>query len=371
MQCFTPDPTTGSASSLQREEMLSDPLISNAVLHGLDDFLKQRGISYDEILHSTDAACEPFDSAQQDELQLNTVSRIMDLAALTAKAPCFGLEWSQAFDPRELGVLGYLLQNSGSVRDALDVIARYSSLVIHPVSIDIVEEGAATVLVWRLAPRLQYKSVQFVLFATGAAVARLRTAAGGNWDPVHVELACPELPCKALLRTVFGPSVSFSAKATRIVIATDTIDRQNTTADRRLFNMLQSLADRLLQERGTNLAYTYLVKRIVARRIGHSDVSLEAIAHEMQTSPRMLQTHLAAESNSFVRLVQTTKQELAEDYLRETDLPLNEIAQLLGFSELSAFSRAFHRWFGQPPSAVRDRMRQSRLLSASGPVARG
>lgn len=351
--------------------MLSDPLISNAVLHGLDDFLKQRSISYDEIISLAGVARSQLDSASQDELQLNTVLRILDLAAVTANAPCFGLEWSQAFDPRELGVLGYLLHNSESVRGALDVIASYSSLVIHPLSIDIVDEGHTTVLVWRLAPRLQYQSVQFVLFATGTAVASLRAAAGGNWDPIGVELACPELPCKPLLRTVFGPSVRFGAKTTRIMIATDSIDRQSPTADRRLFSMLRGLADRLLQERGTHLSYTYLVKRIISRRIGHGDVSLEAVAHEMQMSPRMLQSHLATEANSFVRLVQTTKQELAEDYLRESDLPLNEIAQLLGFSELSAFSRAFQRWFGQPPSAVRERMRQRRLDTGSNPVAGG
>jgi AraC-like DNA-binding protein len=350
--------------------MLSDPLISSAVLRGLEDFLKQRNIAYEEILVSAGATRREVDCAPQAGLQLSTILRILDLAALTAHSPCFGLEWSQAFDPRELGVFGYLLQNSGSIREALDAITRYYSLVIHPVSVEIVEEGAATALIWRLTPRLQYKSAQFVLFATGVAVANLRTAAGGSWDPLLVELACPELPCKALLRTVFGPSVHLGAKATRIIVTADNIDGRNQTADPRLFGLLQGLADRMVQERGTNLAYTYLVRRIVSRRIGHGEVSLEAVAHEMQTSPRMLQSHLATEANSFVRLVQTTKQELAKDYLCETDLPLNEIAQLLGFSELSAFSRASHRWFGEPPSVVRDRSRQGRLEIGQGSILR-
>jgi AraC-like DNA-binding protein len=341
--------------------MFSEPLISSAILHGLSDFLKQRSISFDEVLRAAGVTRQQVEAGSQDEIELTSLSRILDLAALTADAPCFGLEWSQAFDPRHLGVVGYLLHNSGSVQDVLDVLTRYTSLVIHPISIDIVDEGGTTVLVWRLAPRLQYKATQFVLFCAGAAVARLRIAAGGDWDPVHVELTCPELPCKSLLRTVFGPSIRFGARATRITIAMDTLDLRNAKTDPHLFGLLKDLAERLLQERGTNLAYTFVVKRIVARRIGHGEISLDAVAHEMQTSPRMLQNRLAAEATSFDALVQTTKQELAEDYLRDTDLPLNEIAQLLGFSELSAFSRASHRWFGQPPSAVRDRMRQVRL----------
>ncbi|MGE5266133.1 MAG: hypothetical protein ACM3L9_02095, partial [Deltaproteobacteria bacterium] len=89
------------------KKMLSEPLISSAVLQGLDDFLKQRGISYDEILSAAGVTWQQVVSTSQDEIELSSLSRILDLAALTANAPCFGLEWSQAFDPAHLGVVGY------------------------------------------------------------------------------------------------------------------------------------------------------------------------------------------------------------------------------------------------------------------------
>ena len=69
---------------------------------------------------------------------------------------------------------------------------------------------------------------------------------------------------------------------------------------------------------------------------------------------RTLHRLLSAEDTTYSKLLDAVRRELAERYITDPDISLQEISSLLGFSELSAFSRAFRRWTGQPPSAARD-----------------
>ncbi len=342
----------------------AEPFVSTAVLKGFDVFLQRWNISLDDVLSAAHVSRDELYAADHSEIRLQTVTSILDAAAVAARAPCLGAQWAETYDSHESGVYGYLLYNAATVREAIDVTVRYISLMIYPVTIEVMNDGATTVLMWRLPPRLQSRSTQYLLFAAGAAVSRLRAAAGGEWDPIQVELTCPELPCKTLLRRLFGPSITFGAKATRIFVSTRSLDRRNPNADARLFDLLQNLGDRLLDERSTQNGYPSFVKSIIAGRLGRRDVTLESVADDIQTSPRKLKSRLKAEGTSFEELLQLTKKELAAEYLAETDLPMTEIALLLGFSELSAFSRACHRWFDMSPSDRRHGLRQARPTDA-------
>jgi AraC-like DNA-binding protein len=71
-------------------------------------------------------------------------------------------------------------------------------------------------------------------------------------------------------------------------------------------------------------------------------------------SPRTLQRKLQTEGRSFAEVLDRTRRHFADCYIKERTLALTEIAHLLGFSEQSAFTRAFHRWYGISPSRYRD-----------------
>ena len=79
----------------------------------------------------------------------------------------------------------------------------------------------------------------------------------------------------------------------------------------------------------------------------------ESIASALFMSPRTLRRKLAARGTSFSMLVDRVRYELAKQYINEPIRSLTEISFLLGFSELSAFSRSFKRWTGKTPSAFR------------------
>jgi len=85
--------------------------------------------------------------------------------------------------------------------------------------------------------------------------------------------------------------------------------------------------------------------------------SLEGAAAALGRTPRQLQTELKRHDTSFDEVLTRTRRALAERYLRDSDLPLTEIALMLGFSELSAFTRAARNWLGMPPSQWRQQVR--------------
>ena len=95
------------------------------------------------------------------------------------------------------------------------------------------------------------------------------------------------------------------------------------------------------------------VKAAVRARLSSGYPALEEIAAALNATPATIQRELGRENRSYKDLVEEVRRDLALLYLGEQQLPLSEIAFLLGYSELSAFSRAFHRWEGISPREFR------------------
>ena len=98
---------------------------------------------------------------------------------------------------------------------------------------------------------------------------------------------------------------------------------------------------------------TARVEQLVARRLGEADISLPAIAGALGMSPRSLSRKLAARGTSFQQVTDRLRRDLALHYVGEAGLSVTETAFRLGYAEVSCFSRAFRRWTGQSPQAVR------------------
>ncbi|MEM9632738.1 MAG: helix-turn-helix transcriptional regulator [Pseudomonadota bacterium] len=92
----------------------------------------------------------------------------------------------------------------------------------------------------------------------------------------------------------------------------------------------------------------------VASNLSHGACTLPQISAKLGMSQRAVQRLLEKEGTSFRKLSEEIRRSAAERYLRSTDLPMKEIAYLLGFSELSTFSRAVKTWFGVSPRKVRE-----------------
>jgi AraC-like DNA-binding protein len=98
---------------------------------------------------------------------------------------------------------------------------------------------------------------------------------------------------------------------------------------------------------------TQKVKAIIIDHLPSGNVTDEGVARALHMSSRKLQRQLQSAGTTFNTLLNEIRQDLAKQYVRDQDISMTEIAFLLGFSESSAFSRAFKRWTGVSPSAYR------------------
>jgi AraC-like DNA-binding protein len=95
------------------------------------------------------------------------------------------------------------------------------------------------------------------------------------------------------------------------------------------------------------------VSSLISARLERGRVGVEAVASQLHMSRYTLHKKLRREGLTFASLLEEVRRKQALTYLQDKTKPLVEIAEQLGFSELSAFSRAFKRWMGVPPAEYR------------------
>lgn len=101
------------------------------------------------------------------------------------------------------------------------------------------------------------------------------------------------------------------------------------------------------------LTFSVEVRSLIAEQLDRGRVKVAAVAEQLNMSRQTLHKKLKEENLTFAALLDEVRREQALTYLQDDDRPLSEVAELLGFSELSAFSRAFKRWMGKSPAHFR------------------
>ena len=125
------------------------------------------------------------------------------------------------------------------------------------------------------------------------------------------------------------------------------------TANPALSAILDRYAAALLAKLPKPENFTESVTQLIAEELHKSEPGIEAIASRLGYAPRTLQRKLKEVGTSYQELLDKTRSQFAAQYLQEKHIAISEIAGLLGFSEASAFHRAFKRWTGMTPSEFR------------------
>jgi AraC-like DNA-binding protein len=190
-------------------------------------------------------------------------------------------------------------------------------------------------------------------FGFASLVFLVRRAIGRDVVPARVRFQHAEPPLLASHRRVFGEAVEFGAEADELVFSCETLELPVVTADPALSEVLLAHARTLIERLPEGESLALRVQRWVAVRLPESTPSVDDAALGLALTRRTLQRRLKEEGTSFEDLVDDLRRQLAERYLREQRLGVQETAFLLGYSDVSAFHRAFLRWTGLSPSRFR------------------
>ena len=282
--------------------------------------------------------------AQSDLLLRTLAGRIAD--------PAFGLKAAQCWHPSNLGALGYAWLSSSTLRTALNRLVRYWRVVIADVTVSLDEspQGVAFVHVPpALDPTLDAVRGDMVLAIVHDMC---RTNFGSALRPAQVALRRAAPTDARPYEAAFGCPVSFGADANRLLIGRADADHPLPTGNRDL----AAMHDRALVEQLARLDKRDIMARFRAsllERMSSGDLSEENLARDLHMSRRSLQRRLAEAEATYQSLVEETRRDMALRYLADPDKSATDIAFLLGYSQQSAFTRAFRRWTGKSPSEYR------------------
>jgi AraC-like DNA-binding protein len=231
---------------------------------------------------------------------------------------------------------------SGTVRDALARAVKFYAVVTRRATLALEERGAITVLhQHRVAGVVRGPILTEFLFASFAL--RARAATEGQFALRAVRFAHPGRPTAAHA-DVFGVTVEFGAPLDELELATAQLDLPLISADPITSAALEARVASLTATGRSTLVDR--VRRAATPILGTA--SLASIAQALAISARTLRRQLEAEGTSLRTLVDELRRERA-DQLLASGTPAKEVAFELGFSEPSAFSRAYKRWTGRPP----------------------
>lgn len=151
----------------------------------------------------------------------------------------------------------------------------------------------------------------------------------------------------------FGCPVHFDTDRDALLVSQETADAPNRLGDPSIVRFFDAHLDEELAKLDDAVSLERRLKNRIARSLSQGVPTVSSIAGQLGMSGRTLQRRLSERGHSFQGLVDEARRELAQRLLSETDYPLAEVSFLTGFSEQSAFNRAFKRWAGQTPRSYR------------------
>jgi AraC-like DNA-binding protein len=297
-------------------------------------------------------------------IPLEMETALWEEAARAAQDSAFGLHAAEGLRPGVFDVLDYVVRAAPTVRASLERLARYNRLVHDAAVFTISDKPGGIVRVEHgLSRPGVVQSRHAAEFTMASLVVIGAQMSGAPLAPVAVELrhAPPDAGARAEHLRLFGVGPRYGRAANALELSGDDAARPVLNADPLLSRIVVRNAEALLAERPA-AAETAAgkVRRILSGLLGddESGVSLAAVAARLHMSERSLQRRLADEGLTFDAILDELRRELALRYLADEKVAIAEIAYLLGYSEPSAFHRAFKRWMGTTPAEARQRRRQ-------------
>jgi len=317
------------------------------------ELVRALGGSPERVLAAAGVTADDFADPDRP-IEVEVVLRLIDAAAHEVGDDRFGLHAGSRMDYGALGVLTYAVLNAPTVGTALRNFERYARSHFRGprIRLEIDGDEARLELVLDVpdgVPRRHH--------AEAAAVVGLRIMRhliGRDWRPRRVLFAHDHPRDVSEHERIFGAPLGFRQGIhVGLVFDAADLERPVRDADRRLLPIIERHLDELLAKPDAGHAWLGDVRSAIASSVCDGHPGIRAVARRLGLSVRTLQRRLGEQRTVFKTLVEDVRRELALRYLADGRTRLTDVAFLVGYSELSAFGRAFHRWTGSTPLAMR------------------
>jgi len=321
-----------------------------APLLAVPELLIEKGCDPVQILSLAGLEAGIFDEPD-NIIPFATAGRLLALCAASTGCPHFGLLTGERAGASSLGLVGFLVQNSVDVGTAL------RNLLLH---LHLHDQGAVPTLETvgekvLLGYAIYQRRIEGTDQVTDTAIAIghniLRQLCGKSWTPTEVLFSHARPRDIAPYRRIFRAPVRFDAEQSAIVFSAEWLGHKVTSADPLLRHALEKQIAAMESLSPADLAGQ--LRRALRTMLVTGRGSVEQVEKMFSLHRRTLNRRLHAQGFSFHDLVNEVRYEIARQLLEGTRLSLAEIAATLDYSDPSAFTRAFKRWSGEPPTQWR------------------
>lgn len=268
-----------------------------------------------------------------------------------------GLHLGEVFNLAAFGIVGYVVVNCQTLEQVLEKLSRYTHLFSQGVYIHFAVSEGLVFCDCDIADDLKNYLLTEPRHAIESTFSSLLTATkfltGKHLRPQAVWFGYPRPVNTSEHDRIFQTNPQFSMPTNRLIFDANCLNWSVLSANLNLLSVFEHHAETMLNTMVREDSYTRQVVQAIAQQLKGELPSIKVIAHSLAISVRQLQRELQAEGRSYQQILDETRKELALRHLKNPDTPIYDVAFLLGFSEPSAFNRAFKRWTGQTPRNYR------------------
>ena len=327
---------------MKNTKALLDFCVENYAL-SRSSLLSQVGVTDSDL-------CEP-----QQRIAAKDYNHLMILAADQSNDSQFGQHFGAQLGSSAFNILGYLAMSASTLGEAALALQEYEALVSNIGHTTIHHEKTVSKIIWQAEPDCE-QFTHHIVEAVFAGWISFGRKIVGTSAPINRIVFChkktdtrstdrlPTFDCPI----VYEQSIN-AIEIDKKWLALPLAQSQQAVYQALLFEAKKSI-ERINQ---ATLPFKRQLENLITNNLYQGTLSLDTIATQLNVSRRTLQRRLKQENLSFRQMVEQAKKDIAIKLIKEDSLPLTSIAGMLGFSEQSAFTRAFKRWTGKIPKAYR------------------
>lgn len=332
--------------------------VSNRIIRSIASALRARSIEPLSVLAAVGLA--DYDHADPDgRVPARLEGALWREAVRRTGDRFFGLNAVHLIQRGDFDVLDYAARTSVTLEESFRRVARYKRLLHDVAELRVVRDGEFVRVLHDWPAESDEARSQFAEYSFAWLVKMGREATGRRWAPAFVQFRHAAPPDTSEPERYFGCEIRYAQTRNGLWIDAETAALPFAKADPGLCALLERYAQENLRKAPRiDDDFVLEVRKALADRLPQVNPAVGAIAAELYLSTRSLQRRLADAGTSFQALVDETRRESCLRLLQEPSIAIAEVAYLTGFSEPSAFYRAFKRWTGATPADYRNQQQR-------------
>ena len=285
-------------------------------------------------------------------ISISSVDALWEQAAKVIEDPCFAIDMAEFWHPSQMGALGYAWLASSSLRRAFKRAVRYIHVVTEDLNLDVKDTPSGLKVSVDLEGSIFTLPQHHDLVLT-ILMHMCRFNFGDELVATEIKLAHPQPSCAKKITDYFRTDIQFDAEQSSLTIARADVDRVLPSGNKQIALMHDEVLMKYLVEikKGDIVQQ---VQSIILENLPDGQVTDSMVARELNLSGRSMQRRLKEHETTFRYLLDGVREMVAKQYIKNPMNRMSDIAFLLGFSEQSAFSRAFKKWTGKSPVEYRN-----------------